>query len=154
MKSTARRTGSTALAPLANQRGFTIPEAILAIALMLVSLFGLLSAYSATTGHVERTGIERQALALMQREYETLQRYSAGGQFDMVQRAFAERVEMIEQEYNGERRELPVWLAVAVSDGIDDDGLAYQEALITLRYDYEAREDTLTLPARFYRDRQ
>lgn len=137
-----------------NNRGFTIPEAILGIVIMLVALFGLLRAFTFATGYIERIGIQRQAIALIQGEYEKVRKYSQGGIMDLAPLAKEDALVELKSDYNKKERLVEGWLGTAVEDGSDEDGLRYQHVTISLRYEYENVEDTITIPARFYRDQQ
>lgn len=137
-----------------NNRGFTIPEAILGIMIMLVALFGLLRAFTFSTGYVERIGIERQIIAALQGEYEKINKYSQNGLMDLVPLASEEKAVDLKIDYNKKERLIEGWMKTTVEEGVDTDGLRYQNVTIALRYDYEDIEDTVTLPARFYRDQQ
>lgn len=135
-----------------NNKGFTIPEAILATIIMVVSLFGLLSAYSFSTGYVERIGIRRQALSIIQQEYEKLRRYSHNGEFDLSPLAFTEKEIIFVNEFHKNERSINGWLSTIIEDQ-GDDQLKCQVVNITLRYEYEEVSDTIVLPGKFYRDK-
>ncbi len=137
-----------------NNRGFTIPEAILGIMIMLVALFGLLRAFTFTTGYVERIGIQRQIITLIQGEYEKVRKYSQNGLMDLTPVDADEQLVELKIDYNKKERIIEGWLSTSVEEAIDPDGLRYQNVTISLRYNYENIEDTITLPASFYRDQQ
>lgn len=137
-----------------NNRGFTIPEAILGTMIMLISLFGLLRAFSFSTGYIEKIGIKRQALAVIQQEYEKLRRYSHDGEFDLTALTINEQEIVFNNQFNKEERNTIGYLTTTIEDLNDEAGLAYQNVIVSLRYEYEDISDTIVLPGRFYRDKQ
>lgn len=137
-----------------NNRGFTIPEAILGTLIMVVSLFGLLRAFSFSTGYIEQVGLKRQATAIIQQEYEKIRRFSHDGEFDLKPLAVNDREIFFYNEFNKEARVSSGWLSTIIEEKVDDDGLSFQDVVINLRYEYENKADTISLPGRFYREKQ
>lgn len=137
-----------------NNRGFTIPEAILATIIMVVSLFGLLRAYSFSTEYVERIGIRRQALSVIQQEYEKFRRYSHNGEFDLTPLIMSDKEIEFKNIFHKSERNVKGWLSTSIEEQSDESGLNCQLVNITLRYDYEDISDTIVLPGKFYRDKQ
>ncbi len=137
-----------------NNRGFTIPEAILGTMIMLISLFGLLRAFSFSTGYVEKIGIKRQALAVMQQEYEKFRRYSHNGEFDLSALAINDQEIVFNNQFHKKERNTVGYITTTIENLNDESGLAFQNVLISLRYEYEDLMDTIVLPGRFYRDKQ
>lgn len=136
-----------------NNRGFTIPEAILGTMIMVISLFGLLRAYSFSTGYVERIGLKRQALCYVQQEYEKVRNYSDNGEVDLTPMAINEKEISFINNFNKSKRETSGFLSTIIEDLVDEDGFTYQGVTISLHYSFENVSDTIMLPARFYRDK-
>ncbi len=133
--------------------GFTIPEAILAIMVILIAMTGLLKAFSYGTGYIERMGLRRLALGHLQQEFEKCRFFSHNGTYELSPLAKdAVRVLLKERHYDDDRV-VEAFLTTAVSAEKVEKDLTYQDLSFSIWFEYEGVADTLSLPARFYRDK-
>ena len=135
-----------------HNKGFTIPEAILSILIMVVSLFGLLNAFAFSTEYIEKIGLRRQALGVVQAEYEKMRKYSHNGSFDLSDRVVTDQPVFLKSSLDEEEHLVEGLLSTTVLSESGESSLECQSFRITLVYEYEKKLDTVSLPGRLYRD--
>lgn len=137
-----------------NQGGFSIPEALLTTLIVLVSISALLRAFVVGTENVERSGIKRQALTYLEAEMERVRFYSHSGAYNLSPIAVAEKKVLLKNRFMQKERTVDGFLSTTISEEVQFNDLTYQTVNSFIRFEFEKKEDTLSLSTKVYRNVQ
>lgn len=131
------------------QSGFTLPEAVLALVIVVISLFGLLRAFSYGVEYVEREGMRRQALGFVQQRLEWI-RSSANLAEEGASRVDGSWEVELTRVVGDEQVPVPATLFSSVSSIQEENGLTYRQVNVSLTYNQNRIADTVSLGTRIY----
>jgi hypothetical protein len=131
----------------AGESGFSLIEAITAIVIVAVSLIGLYQAFGYGRLYIEKMGIRRQALCMVQAEMEYWRDIAARNP-DLLSAVHAN--ERVRTALLGEERKLRAFIEPHVGNPAYDNGLRYREVSVALTYDGGNFGDSLGLCTKMY----
>ena len=132
-----------------NDRGTTLIEAMTVVLIISFALAGLFSTFTYGRANVERTGIRRTAVELVQGKMEHWQnrrrQTNEGRAVDPAEKELEPEETMLDENKNLKAK---IWSEVS---GVQKDGeLSYQEMKVTLTYDEGIFKDSLVLRTKMY----
>ena len=136
---------------LLDSKGFTVIEGILAMSILILSLFALLRFFSYGAMFVERDGIRRQALALLQGRLEQIHAHSKWGARELAVLDGDTSVAMVVVA-NGEKIAIPATISTTIIGDKSDGNLRYDSVSVAVLYNHVIIRDTIEIGTKFYRE--
>ena len=132
-----------------SRSGFTIIEALLSIVIVAVSIFGLLRAFEYGGFFLEREGLRRQALGLVQMKLEELKHQSKFGKNHLSSHSI-EEADQLQRMFFKQNVFIPANMRTEVGELESENGFKFQDVAVSVFYKYQNVPDTLTIQTRFY----
>jgi len=132
-----------------NSRGVTLIETVVALAIISISVMGLVQAFSFGRDFVEKAGLRRQGLALVQQELEywrSVRQTTPGA----VPIAFGEGREAVRTVPLSETGKINAVITTDISPVQNADELTYQRVAVSLQYEHALQKDSIHVETRMY----
>jgi hypothetical protein len=134
---------------LANQRGVSLIEAVASVMIISFAIIGLVSSFIYGHFNVERSGVQRKALEVLQGRMELWKnerlRASETQPLPSPPGGIANQDVLLDRD-----KELHGTLRSQISEVRGDGSLRYQEVSVTLVYDNGSMKDSLGLETKMY----
>jgi len=135
---------------ISRQRGFTIPEIVLAAAIFYIAVTGLLYAFTYGNDYVYIASLNEQVLGYLQGEMEKVTLYSNYGARDLTPLERTQSLMLYRHFSPNEPVITPAKMETRITMKREEEKLFYQDVSIVLKMRRDSLYDSLTLSRRFY----